>query len=710
MRGGREERVDDFDGELSSGSLEPPRNDNDWVRRKRLQWAEQALLKAEKEARQQYDGLDLREDEPMQPREEVETLFKQPTGNREGRRPVKKGRSSFVADLFNKITVWLFTSRMFPTILSESLLKRALPDSDSAYSSNYDMELVSTMSVGNSRGRFSGIKELFGFYLLRAFGPDGYNPVNGRVTCADGTVYGLSGEFTYEKITLTSFLLKLFGLPSRPMSLDNEGRPTYSFLQVLYSFAGTSWNPVKETFSGVKEVRGVEFDADMHGHAILDEETGKPKTIPRVEEQDASVYQRRWTQKKVFLVALAVIRVPLFVAFNLVTWPFKFLRNLLKLVTEVLLPVISYGMIKLTQRSFDWLTNFVKPKREDGNLFLQFLWKGFVGAFLIYPVIAIAIAQYAMSLICRIGLAFTSPLTSALLAYESGVLILGQENSKSIFSVFVGVLGFVMSMALSATVWAIAWPLALGGLVTAVPALLTPIAALSQSPFFATVLAWLTQLPIVAGLSTAFGTAFGVVGGALTATFGATITSLGSLVGVTIPQVVLAFSLVMSLVVAPVLTLVTWPVEALSTRIMHWVEGRPFQPLVNWLYSLVGKEVPKEGDHALDAKDIIVANPLYAYQPVKGGMIIVSNKALFLAAQSEQHAAHAVKETDSVYAKSINAVEALKITDIEQGKLLWNKAKAGNGYRFAKDAEREATKAQPAIVEAEKKPAKFERH
>jgi len=654
MSGGREERVEDFDGELSIIDDEAHRK---------------AIRKA------------MAEEE-------------QPT------------KSSF--KLPNAVIKWFSTSRMFPTILSEWSLKRALApsDTDTTESSDailidsFDMDLASTMSYGNRYGKFSSIRELFGFYLLRAFGPDGYNPETRNVTCADGTIDGATGEFTYRNITLASFLLKLFALPSRPMTLDNEGRPQYSFLQILYSFTGTSWNPVKETFSGVKRVRREEIDKDMHGNPIIDQGTGKQKMIPAaIEEQEASVSQRRWTQKKGFLVALAVIRVPLFVAFNLVTWPFRFLRNLLKLVTEVLLPVISYGMMKLSGFLFDLLPLIVKYKPERGHPLAHMLWKMLPILVVFYSSVAIGIAQYAMSLICRIGLAFTSPLTSALLAYKSGVLIRGYENTKSFFSIFVGALGFVLSMALSATVWAITWPLALGALVTAVPALLTPITALSQSPFIANVLAWLTQLPFVASLSTAFGTAFGVVGTALTATFGAAIASLGSFVGVAIPQVVVAFSLVMSVVVAPALTLVTWPVEALSNRIMQWVERRPFRPLINGLYSLFGKEVSKEeGAKVLDAKDILVSNPLYAYQPVKGGMIIVSESVLHLTTQSEMLRGKADN--------AIKTLEALNITDISQGKQLWNKARAGNGYRRATDAEKLGTKAKPAIVEVEERPAK----
>jgi hypothetical protein len=583
--------------------------------------------------------------------------------------------SSKTLRLLEKARFWITTSRMFPTFDSQRNIKTALK-----HDKSQDIVQTSEMSFGNRKGDFGGADQAIGyhllaalgFYLLRALGPDGYNPETGMLTCADGT----TKKMTFVDITWTSFFLRLFALPSRPMSLDDQGKLQYRFLQVLYSFAGTSWNPVKETITGDL----LEFEEDAPGRPIRQLGTDRQRT--RIKEEKVSFYQRRWTEKKGFLLSLAVIRVPLFVVFNLVTWPFRFVRTLLKIVTEILLPLISYGLIKLVEAFYDLTQRVCRSVRKSG-ISPHLFWQGPAFVLTYYITAVAGLVQYLMSLICRIALAFTSPLTSALLAYQSGVLILGSEYSTHLFPRFVGGLGFVLSMAISATLWAITFPLALGALVTAVPALLTPITALSQSPFMANVLAWLTQLPIVASLSTAFGTAFGVVGGPLTATFGVAIGYLGTFVGVAIPQVVVAFSLILSTVLMPALTFVTWGVEALSNLIMQWVEQRPFYTLITKLKMWGSKEEGAEKEQ--NARGIDYIHPLYIHQAVPGGDIVVGLKACHLVSEKEENGEKVRKQ-----------VEILKVGSWVQSKNIFSKAHADIGHsnqrsRFTRPEEEKAT-------------------
>jgi hypothetical protein len=577
-------------------------------------------------------------------------------------------------EALRSIGAWLLTSRMFPTALPYVIRDQL------------DKEVEEVLDKASRESL--GEKEIpLKHYTMRALGLDGYNSATKMLTCADGTTQ----LFDPENLTLTSFLLSLFALPSRPMTLDEEGRPQYSVRQVLYSLAGTSWNPVKETITG--ELK--EFVSDEEDKAVINVLTNLQET--KSKEQEASLYQRRWTEKKGFLVALSVIRVPLFIAFNLVTWPFRFVRNLLKMLTVAVFPLVSFAALYFSIALADTLNSLhdtIKKAGPNWNLLYQIP----VYVFLIVSNLAVGIVQYAMSLACRIGLAFSSPLTSALLAYRSGVLILGDKHSGSFFSQFVGVLGFVLSMALSATLWAITLPLVLGALVAAVPALLTPITALSQSPFIATVLAWLTQLPFVASMSTAFGTAFGVVGNALTATFGAAIASLGSFVGVAIPQVVLALSLVMSVVVAPALTLVTLGVEALSNAIMQWVEQRPFHTLMKKVkfWERTEEDPFKEQNYGLND----IPNRLYVHQAVPGGDCVVSYAPRHLVSEK-------LKNAENVYGQ----VKILEVTDPEQRKRVWFEAHADEGHsnqrsRMAEKAELEATQEKPAEFKGIEKPVR----
>jgi hypothetical protein len=595
------------------------------------------------------------------------------------------------AESFRAIRDWLLTSRMFPTLLPIILMDKLGKDA-----TNNAMQA----SIGDETIPFK-------HYVLKASSLDGYDPATKMLTCADGTTV----EFDPKNLTWTSFLLSLFALPSRPMTLDEKGRPKYSFLQVLYSLAGTSWNPVKETITGVEEViaaKAVKQEVKQEVNALRDEETVEQNPEPDLAEsvitepKQASFYQWRWTQKKGFLVALAVIRVPLFIAFNLITWPFRFVRSLLKMVTVALFPLLSILVLAfnyfILYKKLDHLGEAMEEAGPNRRWFYQ------IPAFVLLGILtlAVGIVQYAMSLVCRIGLAFSSPLTSALLAYNSGVLILGEDNSTSLFSRFVGGIGFVLSMALSATLWAITLPLALGALVAAVPALLTPITALSQSPFIANILAWLTQLPFVATVSTAFGTAFGVVGGALTATFGAAIGYVGAFVGVAIPQVVVAFSLILSAIVMPALTFVTWGVEALSTVIMQWVEQRPFRNV----FTTPKVDVKKvNGYVAFDLKN---HEAVILHQKEPGGDIVVGFGARHIVTKKQQVEATA-DDLESTLGKQVNMI---KVTDKkEMEKILFrtyaDDGKSNQRSRFANFGEVNATQDNPVEFKEIEKPVRM---
>jgi len=587
----------------------------------------------------------------------------------------KTKQSITMREAFRSIVDWAFTSRMFPTALSF-----IFTGFDEETSKNAARE-----SFGEADFRLGDMPSKH--YTMRALGLDGYDAATQMLTCADGT----TKKFDTKNLTRTSFLLSLFALPSRPMTLDEEGRPQYSVWQVLYSFAGTSWNPVKETTTG--ELK--EFDTYEGGKPAIDERTGQQYL--KSKEQDASLYQRRWTEKKRFLVFWSWVRVPLFIAFNLVTWPFRFVRNLLKMVTVAVFPLLSFFVFTFNLILFEQFDQ-LGDKIDAGGLNRKLLYQ--IPAFFFLSLItgAVLVIQYAMTLICRAGLAFSSPLTSALLAYRSGVQILGHEHTGNWFSQFVGVLGFVLSMALSATLWAITLPLALGALVAAVPALLTPITALSQSPFIATVLGWLTQLPFVPLLSTAFSTAFGVVGGALTATFGAAIGYVGTLVGVTIPQVVVTLSLVISVVVAPALTFVTLGVEALSNAIMQWVEQRPFHTFISKL-----KFWERMEDVAAKVKNVQeheIPNPLYVHQAVPGGDYVVGSRPLHLVS------------VKLISEENVNGhVNMLEVTDPEQRKRVWFEAHADEGHsnqrsRMAKELDLDATPQWPSEFKGIEKPVR----
>jgi hypothetical protein len=462
-------------------------------------------------------------------------------------------KSSTFASKLKHMLLWLFTTRIDGA--STTL---------QTFASTFGIVWRQPRARGDSFLKF--IKELF----ITTIGIDGFNQLTGTLTCADGETV----RFNCENLTLKLALASFFGLPSRPETII-KGVPQYSFLQFLRNMIG-GWNPLKETFEG--------YEVDETGKTITHESKDKSSIngliLKIYETYLLSFYQWRWTQKKWFIILSGIIRIPLFLVYNIISWPFKFIRNILKVCSEILLPIVSLIVAIINLKLIDTTRNyFFQIRKLSPKLFYQIPLFVIVGGLSL----AMIVTQYGLSLACRMALAFTSPLKSALWAFDSGTQILGDENRGHPFSIFVGVLGFILSMALTITLYTIVSPLALGALVAAVPALMAPITWISQIPFIATALAWFSQLPFVLSMGAAFNTAFGVVGAGLTAAFGPAITALYSLINVVIPQVVLTAGIVFGVIIVPAATFITWGVETLSNLFMQWVEQRPIHAAFEWL-------------------------------------------------------------------------------------------------------------------------------
>jgi hypothetical protein len=615
----------------------------------------------------------------------------------------KKDRKAW-ADEYPKLNAmkdWLLTSRIVPTSLQLELKKsKHLDKTGGAHKvvSHAAVEDAFKQSMG---GKGLGILHALKALCLKANGIDGYDHLNQTLTCADGTTV----PFGPEDMTGKMVFLSLLALPTRPETVVVEKymkevgynerteeaiqepamryKPQISGLQMLRNLIG-GYIPFNEKVTGV-------------------DDDGNKATFNS---------KWRWTQKKGFIVFLSLIRVPLFVAIYLVTYPFRLARNILRTATEVILPFCSLLLIDLNKTVIGYFKEHFtaatgsnlkyerfadlfssedsdeedsKKGRQIGRALRRIGYS--LAAFVLGVLsLALVIVQYAMSLVCRVGLALTSPLKSAWLAYNSGVLILGPKNSTSIISRCVGWLGFGLSMAFSVTLWAIALPLALGALVTAVPALLTPITTLSQSPFIATVLAWLTQLPFMPVMATAFNTAFGVVGGALAATFGKAVLGLGALLSVAIPEVVVTLSLVVSIVVMPVASLITWAAEVINNAFMRWAEQSPFS---NPFSKSKKSADEKDAEKAERLADILKSKEgVRVHQPKEGGMIILTAACVRLVTESNRAKAEADRAI----------VNSFLVKDETQLKLLNEKAFTGNGYRYATDAEFKGSENIPAVV------------
>ena len=440
-------------------------------------------------------------------------------------------------------------------------------------------------------------------YFLRAYGLDGYDRITNEVTSADGKIAQITQEtgkpIREIRIPFGFILLSFFGIPNRPESIK-DGVPTFSFLQFLRNLIG-GWSPIKETITGkVVEVDNFSnvVESDLEGHFS----------------------QKRWNEKKIFqsFYGLAFcFKLFVIAPIKIISIPFKILLNIVKLVTEVLLPLVSsctallntymvYATVWLTKK----LVNYKEGEQYEGKVRMSFeplRMLIFIPLLIMAELtIAVGIIQYAMLWACRIGLALTSPEKSARLAYESGKLFkVGVQDGKlqKTVSYIMGGLGFMLSMAMSAVLWTITLPLALGTLTTVFPAILTAINWVAQLPFVASSLAWFSQWPIVTSSTALINSFFATVGAALTTAFGPAVTALALVIGVKVPTAVMLVGTTLGLIVTPIAAVLSRGADAFSNLWAKWVEQAPVASALAGLKAWISRMSAK-GDRAKSSVEL----------------------------------------------------------------------------------------------------------
>ena len=467
-------------------------------------------------------------------------------------------------------------------------------------------------------------------YLVKAYGFDGYNPSTRQVTSADGKTSNVWG------IPFGFIVLSFFGIPNRPESVI-DGIPTFSFMQFLRGFIG-GWNPVKETISGKVVVNG------------------------NVTMYEDSFAQKRWTEKKIFLGFLLSFKILVIVPFKLITIPFKTLLNVVKLVTEVLFPLVSFYtalintyMVYATVWLAKALVNYTK---RGSKVRISFNPLRMIVLIPLIPMavltLAVGIVQYTMLWACRIGLALTSSEKSARLAFAAGYDF---PVANTVIKNIIGGMGAVLSLALSAVLWTITLPLALGALTTVFPAILTAINWVAQLPFVASSLAWFSQLPVITASTALLNSFFATVGGALTFAFGPAVTALAGIISVQVSPVVMAVGTTLGLIVAPIAAVLSRVADELSNRWAKWVEQAPLaSAMASAKAFLFRKRIKSDSPHstfelreisstapstklsadkngsdheALLAGEAVPKKQAYVYYPHEG-IYIISEKPLFL--------------------------------------------------------------------------------
>jgi hypothetical protein len=342
-----------------------------------------------------------------------------------------------------------------------------------------------------------------------------------------------------------------FGLPTRPIvDPDNAAivTPKLSFKQLMKNFIG-GWIPLYHYNKQEQRVW------DLNGKAI---------------------WQLIAILVKIFII-LPLKILGVFVKTSI---------NILKLFTEFL-PMILFPFVKKLIGIINAIIIFIPSMigaaligagTVIGSRPIKILLYG-LGALFLLPVVALNLVSmainYALRIITIVGRAITSPEKSARMA-----LAYGRELKGEIFGVkvgnIVGVLGAAISMAISIVAWTIAFPLAIGAIVSVFPVVLQAVA-------------WVANLPVVgAFISSAYGSLQGAgmaVGAALQPVlgtlFGPVIGLISTALGLHLSAAAFAVGTTLGLLLAPVSAIVSRVADELSNWWASRHDGWPF----TWFFS-----------------------------------------------------------------------------------------------------------------------------
>jgi phosphoglycolate phosphatase-like HAD superfamily hydrolase len=350
---------------------------------------------------------------------------------------------------------------------------------------------------------------------LAVFGFDGYDPLTKTITCADTGEFDVLFNYPIGWPLLASFL----GLPSRPaVTTDQKGKviPYLTLGQFFKNFiGGFDWS---EKTSGTK---------------------------------------------KVLQILAMPIKLFIILPLKLITFPFKFFINILKLL--VLKLPSDVVLLLITLMGPAWKT-LIASRRSR----LVIALPGIILAVLSFSMIAFGFAAIALYFI---SLPILSPQLSARKAFDNGrkfkEFLFGTQGGE-FFANIVGAIGAFISLTLTAFAWAILLPLAFSAVITMIPAL---------APALLATITWISHLPLIAS-------ALGVVNGAfatlttsalaltLNTLFAPIITTLATLLGIHVPATILALGATLSIATAFIATPLSRIADILSDRWAIWTQTK----------------------------------------------------------------------------------------------------------------------------------------
>ncbi len=370
--------------------------------------------------------------------------------------------------------------------------------------------------------------------FVETYGIHGLDLPSGRVTYSYGdTVVDDNGvpfenpkaQFTADNLPRSLMLVMFLGLPTRVLSVDKNGKLSFNLRQFWHNLAG-GWDRPE-------------------------------KTDPKKAAATKNLYNR------IFLFPSKIIIAAYYTATFFIKFPF----NLIKFFGLMLPLVMKNSMGKFTGYL---IAKSGKGFGKDGILNKV---AGFILGLFSIVAFTVHVAIRIFTLAAR---AFFTPVTSAQLAWGEGRAIdkLTDSSSKGRGSLtigaLIGLIGVAMSLALSITLWSIAFPLAITMTVAIFPSLVPVVTSLSQLPL------------IAAGLTSIKG-GFALAVGSLPAAFASAATWLASLVGLTLTTPAIAVGVPVAVFAIGLGTPTAYVADLLGNSWARWQKGG----LLTWVLSAV---------------------------------------------------------------------------------------------------------------------------
>lgn len=334
-------------------------------------------------------------------------------------------------------------------------------------------------------GFLKRLKDLF----LRAYGFDGYNPVDKTATTTNGE------RKPIQRVGWGLLLLSFIGFPNRPNAIDDFGAPILTPKQLFKNFFG-GW----------------------------------------------TLSTKNWSPLEIFEL---FFKIGLVFPVKLIGVPLKIIINTIKLFTELALPIIEAIIFTIRK-------NFIRATEDSNNrlisvpgTFLKIILLLVHRLFEYAAIWPIRVGLLLTSPAKSASLAFAA-------GRSLKISWFGPEAEEWISRV-VGALGWFVSFALTALLWTLILPIAISAITTIFPAIIPAIAWVTHLPAVTASIAWISQFSVVTATLNLASGLFASVGAALGLAFGPAITAIAGLFGLQISTLAIVVGTTIGMLGAPVI-------------------------------------------------------------------------------------------------------------------------------------------------------------